>query len=130
MTVDSIFAAAKAEFHYLSDQVCFGKAEYWAALPELQKVEQETGEIRGDCDDFASWCVGKLRAAGYTARYAICRVETGEWHCVAETTGLILDNRQDEVMPQWRLPYQWFSLSGAKPGDAWHEIKNGEDTNG
>lgn len=122
-TVNSIFAAAKAQFHYLSDQQCFGRPEYWACLTELERAEARTGEIQGDCDDFAAWCVGHLRAAGLPGRYVLCQVETGEWHCVAESNGLILDNRQSMVMHFFGLPYVWHSVSGYHAGEPWHSIK-------
>lgn len=120
MTAEEIFAQAKALFVYESDQVCFGKPEYWAALPELEQGLCKSGAIEGDCDDFASWCVGQLRAAGLPARYIVCQVETGEWHCIAETNFMVLDNRQTEVMPLFRLPYQPGYISGFNPGDPWH----------
>lgn len=122
MTVDDIFRAAKTRFHYTPDQVCWGKAEYWASLSELQRAQCDTGTIEGDCDDFATWCVGQLRANGLPGRYIVCQVETGEWHCVAESDGLILDNRQSMVMHYFGLPYQWHSISGHAAGEAWHTV--------
>lgn len=122
MTVDEIFTQAKALFHYTPDQVCWGKAEYWASLKELESGLCKTGEIVGDCDDFASWCVGKLRENGLPARYVVCQVETGEYHCVAEHDGLVLDNRQSMVMQYFGLPYKWLSISGFNPGDDWHSV--------
>jgi predicted transglutaminase-like cysteine proteinase len=124
MTADAVFTQAKSLFVYESDQVCFGKPEYWAALPELERGLQATGKVEGDCDDFASWCVGQLRAQGIEARYVVCKVETGEWHCVCESDGLILDNRQPAVMHYFALPYTWYSVSGYQAGDPWHLIKN------
>lgn len=123
MTVNEIFAQAKALFHYASDQCVFGKSEYWASLNELDRSKCKTGVIDGDCDDFASWCVGKLRAEGIPARYVICQVETGEWHCVCESDGVILDNRQSFTTPIDLLPYTWHSISGCHAGDSWHSIK-------
>ena len=122
MTADQIFAAAIARFHYLSDQSAFGQAEHWASLAELKARCDKTGRIEGDCDDFAGWCVGQLRAAGLPARYVFCQTELGEYHCVAESDGLIFDNRQRVPMPQTLLAYTWISISGLRPGDAWHEI--------
>lgn len=124
MTVDEIFAQAKALFHYAPDQVCWGKADYWAALSELEAKLKTSGEIVGDCDDFASWCVGKLRENMLPGRYVICQVETGEWHCVAESVGLILDNRQDAVLHYFGLPYKWHSISGYAPGEPWHGVNH------
>lgn len=122
MTVEEIFSQAKALFVYESDQVCFGKTEYWAALPELEQELCKTKAVKGDCDDFATWCVGKLRESGLRARYIICQVETGEWHCIAECEGVILDNRQSSVVPFSSLPYKWYGISGYNPGDSWHRI--------
>jgi predicted transglutaminase-like cysteine proteinase len=122
MTVDAIFKEAKAKFVWESDQAVFGKEEYWANHTQLQVALNKTGILLGDCDDFATWCVWNLRAEGFPARYVFCVTETGEGHCVAETEGNILDNRQDFVSPQNLLPYKWISISGYKPGDPWHEI--------
>lgn len=122
MTADAVFAQAKVLFVYETDQTCFGKPEYWAALPELERGLQKTGKVEGDCDDFAGWCVGRLRAQGIEARYVVCKVETGEWHCVCESDGLILDNRQTAVLHYFELPYDWYSVSGYQAGDPWHLI--------
>lgn len=122
MTVNEIYAQASVLFVYESDQVCFGNPEYWATLPELERGLVSSGKIKGDCDDFASWCVGKLRENGFRARYVICKTETDEWHCVAESEGLILDNRQAAVVHYFGLPYQWWSISGYAPGEAWHSV--------
>jgi predicted transglutaminase-like cysteine proteinase len=122
MTADHIFAAALEKFHYLSDQAAFGKVEHWASFEELKSRRNKTDYIEGDCDDFASWCVGQLRGAGLPARYVFCRTELGDYHCVAESDGLIFDNRQRVPMPQTLLPYTWISISGFAPGDAWHAI--------
>lgn len=121
MTVDQIFNDAKKRFSWQSDQSTFGEPEYWATIKELQ-ANSVHGEITGDCDDFASYCVSNLRAAGLHGRYVFCRCETGELHCVAETDGIILDNRKEFPTPQSRMQYTWISISGYKSGEAWHKI--------
>lgn len=122
MTVDEIFADAKSRFNWVSDQATFGKSEYWATLKELE-VRSQRNEITGDCDDFAELCVHTLRANGYPARFVFCQTESGEYHCVAETNGVILDNRKAFPTPQNLIPYTWISISGFKPGDPWHKIE-------
>jgi predicted transglutaminase-like cysteine proteinase len=121
MTVDSIFADAKGRFFWKDDRTVFGKNEYWATLEELQ-AQSQRNEITGDCDDFAELCVRNLRANGFPARFVFCQVETGGYHCVAATGGMILDNRQNFPTPQSKLPYKWISISGFAAGDPWHEI--------
>jgi len=121
-SVDEIFTAAKATFGYANDLSTFGKSEYWATLAELQSRSQH-GELTGDCEDFAEICVHNLRANCYPARFVFCQVETGDYHCVAETAGIILDNRQAFPTPQNKLPYTWISISGFNPGDPWHTIE-------
>lgn len=120
--IDAIFKDAKGRFLWKEDSLTFNKSEYWATLEELQAKAQH-GEITGDCDDFAELCVRNLRANGFPARFVFCQVETGEYHCVAETNGIILDNRQSFPIPQAKLPYTWLSVSGFKAGDPWHEIE-------
>lgn len=121
MTVDEIFKDAKSRFGWADDSSTFGNAEYWATLKELQARSQR-GEITGDCDDFAEMCVRALRDNGLPARFVFCQVETGGYHCVAESDGVILDNRQNFPTPQAKLPYTWISISGFAAGDPWHEI--------
>ena len=118
MIAEQVFSDAKARFHYTSDQVVWGRAEYWATLKELTAMPV----MQGDCEDFASYCVGELRKAGAAARYVTCRVETGELHCVAECEGWILDNRQETILPLDQLRYQWMAMSGKHAGDAWHSL--------
>lgn len=122
MTANEIFTEAKSRFHYLSDQANFGSVEHWASLPELQGRLNKDGSFQGDCDDFAGWCVGMLRASNLPARYVLCLTERDECHCVAESDGLIFDNRQNFLTSADRLPYSWVSISGYRPGDSWHRI--------
>lgn len=122
MSASKIFSEAKRMFVSTSDQSAFGKAEYWASYPELQAMLDKTGKLIGDCEDYASWCVHKLREAGLPARFVLCQTETGEWHCVAETDGDVLDNRQDFITPQDKLPYKWHSISGFGPREPWHRV--------
>ncbi len=121
MTADEIFKDIKNRFGWADDHATFGLNEYWATFQELQ-ARSRRGEITGDCDDFAEMCVHALRSNGLPARFVFCQVETGEFHCVAETDGMILDNRQNFPTPQAKLPYKWISVSGLKAGDPWHEI--------
>lgn len=121
MTVDEIFNDVKRRFGWADDRSTFGKSEYWATFEEL-KARSQYGEITGDCDDFAEMCVRGLRSNGFPARFVFCQVETGEYHCVAETAGMILDNRQNLPTPQAKLPYGWISISGFAAGDPWHAI--------
>jgi len=124
MNVENIFHAAKERFGWADDSSTFGKNEYWATYDELiQKAV--SGKVRGDCDDFAELCVHELRATGFRARFVLCLTETDEAHLVAETEGLILDNRQVYVTPQEYLKYNWLAISGYSPGEPWHLIKEG-----
>lgn len=122
-TADDVFADAAARFVYTPDRQAWGRDEYWASIREMERAAAARGGyVFDDCDGFATWCVAHLRAAGLPARYVFCQVETGEYHCVCECEGQILDNRQAGVMPVHLLPYIWISISGTAPGDPWHEI--------
>ena len=121
MTVDEIFADAKQRFGWADDSSTFGRVEYWATPKELIKRSQH-GELTGDCDDFAALCVSTLRAAGFPARFVLCKTEDGEMHLVAETGGMILDNRHVLATPKHLIPYTWISISGYAPGAPWHEV--------
>lgn len=112
------------QFEYQTDSVSFGKVEYWVTLEEIESIVRQYGKLRGDCDDFATICVGELRKLGYPARFVFCRVG-GEYHLVAECDGWILDNRYDRVSSKEDLEregYSWISISGTKPGDHWRKI--------
>ena len=102
-------------FTYRSDLETFGKLEHWATPDELGV------KFQGDCDDFATMCVGKCRDAGFPARFLYCKTPTG-YHLVCEVDGYILDNCYKHVMYRNELPYRWISISGVKPGDAWREV--------
>ena len=121
MTVDEIFEDAIKKFKYQSDLKTFGTIEYWATIKELESASTPKTFI-GDCDDFAAWCVNKLRVNGYAARFVLCQCETGEYHCVAETDGMILDNRQLCVTQLNDLLYTWHTISGYNAGDPWLQI--------
>jgi len=122
MTVDQIFQEALAVFEYKTDIVQFRKVEYWQTYEEVAKQLKETGKFEGDCEDFAAYVLNKLRQQGYQARYIFCITKLG-YHLVVETDGLILDNLQKEVLPYYRLPYKWVSISGYQPNETWHSIK-------
>lgn len=119
MNVDKIFEEAKSKFIYKTDKENFGHDEYWATFEELNKTPSE---LLGDCDDFAAYCVHRLRLSNEPARFVLCKTESGEYHLVAESNGLILDNRQLRVIHNNDLPYEWLSISGYKPGDSWRKI--------
>jgi len=121
MTVDEIFAKVKAAFEWHSDIEQWKSPEYWATW---QEMDAERGDVkRGDCDDFSAMCVHLLRSSGLPARYVICMTETNECHCVADSDGLILDNRQATVKRREFLPYRWLMASGLKAGEEWREIE-------
>jgi len=122
-TVDRVFADAKARFSYTLDR----RDEYWASIREMERAAAARGgEVFDDCDGFATLCVARLRAAGLPARYVFCRTEGGAYHCVCESAGQVLDNRQACVLPIHLIPYTWISISGLKAGDPWHEIEEVE----
>lgn len=52
---------------YVSDQVQFGKRDYWMPPEEFERRKQ------GDCDDFALWTWRQLLAMGYDARFVVGR---------------------------------------------------------
>ena len=118
MIVDAVFAAALALFQYTPDE-----GEHWASYAEMQAQLAAKGYIKGDCEDFAAWCVAELRKRGLLARYVVCDTETGERHVVAETGGLVLDNRQVRVERADDLPYRWLAASGTEPGQAWRKVR-------
>jgi len=118
MTVDEIFQSVMRTFHYTSDKELFQCAEYWQTVDEL-----EMNGGMGDCEDAAAAFVFALRKHGHTARYVLCLTETQEAHLVAETEGMILDNRHTQVMPLDRLAgYKWLACSGDTPGEPWRRI--------
>jgi len=122
-TAESVFAEASARFVYETDQQAWGREDYWASIKEMEKAAAaHGGVVLDDCDGFATWCVARLRAAGLPARYVFCQTEGGAYHCVCESDGQILDNRQTCVLPIHLIPYTWISISGFKPGEPWHEI--------
>ena len=126
-TIDAInlvFSLAKKLFVYESDQVVFGEREHWATQQELM-LQCSNATFTGDCDDFATWCVGSLRNYHVKARYVVCKVETGELHCIAiaDCDGDVyaLDNRQSKVVPLIELPYSELMVSGYEAGERWHQ---------
>jgi predicted transglutaminase-like cysteine proteinase len=124
LTANDIFALAKAKFVYTPDKIVWGKDEYWATIREMEEAAgRHSGDVLDDCDGFATLCVASLRKIGSRARYVFCQTESGEYHCVAECEGEILDNRQSSVLPIHLIPYKWISISGYNAGDPWHEIK-------
>ena len=121
--LNRIHQAALSKFQYVSDQSRFNTQEHWMVPDELKVDLQCDGTVFGDCDDFAAYCVMECRQQNIPARFVMCRCENGELHLVCESDGWILDNRQPIVCRQDDLPYQWISISGFKPGDPWHSIK-------
>ncbi len=117
MTVEEIFAQVMRNFHYTSDKELFQCAEYWQTLDEL-----EMNGCMGDCEDAAAAFVHKLREHGHTARFVLCLTEDNDAHLVAECEGMILCNRQTQVLPLDRLNYKWLACSGDKPGMPWRRI--------
>ena len=50
---------------YVSDQVQFGRRDYWMPPEEFERRRQ------GDCDDFALWTWRQLMQLGYSARFVV-----------------------------------------------------------
>ena len=111
--LNRIHQEALGKFHYTTEV-----AEHWMTPEELKAYPQ----LHGDCDDFAGYCVMRLREKNIPARFVFCKAPGG-YHLVCESDGWILDNCQPMVCRQDDLDYQWISISGFKPGDAWHTIK-------
>jgi len=123
LTVDQIFQINKVRFGWADDSSTFGEVEYWATYAELRE-SIDAKAVKGDCDEFAMMCVHDLRANGHRARFVMCKTETNEMHLVAETEGMILDNRMVFPTPQDRMKYEWISISGYAPGEPWHLIES------
>lgn len=118
MSADEIFAQVMRNFHYTPDKVLFQTEDYWQTLDEL-----ELNGMFGDCEDAAAAFVHKLREHGHTARFVLCLTEDSDAHLVAETEGMILDNRQTQVLPLDRLNYRWLACSGDHAGMPWRRIE-------
>lgn len=117
MNANEIFAVAKLHFHYESDILVFKESEHWITPAEIAKC---SGVVLGDCDDFASLCVFLGRRANLPFRFVLCNTELGDLHCVAESEGWILDNRQSDIIRRDDLDYEWLCFSGFEPGEPWH----------
>lgn len=114
--LEKVFQDVKSRFTWVSDQQ-YNIHEYWTPLGE--------GEISGDCEDFALTCRALLEPM--KTRLVTCWTEDGEYHCVLEAMGYVLDNRQDRVMSRDTLEdfgYRWDRISGYEPGDTWHKVSN------
>lgn len=114
MRIADIFHHVKRRFVYITDREQYQQEEKWV-LP--------AGAIlNGDCEDFALACRALCREHGIQSRLVLCKVETGEMHCVLECDGLILDSRMKEVKKIDDLPYQWLAMSGYEKGEDWRVI--------
>lgn len=116
-----IHTKAWNKFRYATDLQNHGKLEHWN-YPE----EDFLGRITGDCEDYALYCRKKCRKAGYKTRLVLCYTETGEFHCVLEISGYIMDNRHRELQTInsiVELGYKLVATSGYEPGDTWNLIQ-------
>ena len=107
---------------YKADPERYGKPEFWT----------EIDQNGGDCEDFA---IGKLRrlvGLGWPVerlRLALCRVETGELHCVLSVESpvgeLVLDNRNgslntaDELKAAGYTPETIQEVGGSQQWRVW-----------
>ena len=114
-----IHSGIQSRFSYVSDRAKYGKNEHWAELDEDQLY---SGQIEGDCDDFALACRQLCREKNIASRLVLCKTEDGGYHLVTEVQGWILDNRQDRVMPREDLDYKWLKISGYGKGEAWRSL--------
>lgn len=113
----------------------FNKFQYKTDLENYKIIEKwvqpnfdfdGSSSIIGDCEDFALACRNLCRKENLTTRLVVCRVETGEGHCVLECNGWILDNRRKKVVSREELEdagYEWIAISGYEPGDPWYRIE-------
>lgn len=105
-------------FHYVEDEIQFGKIEHWQVPPDADRVD-------GDCDEFALACRHMLDEVGVKTRLVLCRTELGEGHLVCAAGNFILDNRERKVRTKQymeRRGYRWLAVSGARRGDPWHRV--------
>ncbi len=120
--LEAIHKRVKGRFEYETDSVVWDQQEHWENYHQIP----EDGPIIGDCDCFAMACRKECRRAGIPSRLIFCFVETkGKrfGHLVLSCKGWILDNRQNGVISNTMLMYDWISMSGYERGDDWHTIK-------
>lgn len=120
--VDEIHSQVFRNFTYMLDKKQYGLEEKWVVPSQAYDGTQD---IVGDCEDFALACRKLCRDQGIPSRLVICKVETGEGHCVLEVAGWILDNRCRGVISRDRLEkrgYEWMLISGYEPGDPWQKL--------
>ena len=121
-----ILEKAHENFFYVTDEKKWKVAEYWEGEKLLQAAIEGNVRFRGDCEDFAVVCMGKLRAKNLKARLVICKTETGEGHCICEVASddmkeaYFLDNRYKTLQTRRQLKgYTFHSTSpwNPQPGD-------------
>lgn len=118
--LNSVHSLVFNNFKYRTDMSQYGDIEKWVMPNEYYSGREK---VVGDCEDFALACRKLLRDRGVDSRLVFCQTETGEGHLVLEVDGWILDNRESKVVPRETLEYNWISISGYRPGDPWHTIK-------
>ena len=105
------------EFNYTADE-----REEWRSKEQLT-TDLIDGVLEDDCDGFALYCWHSCRDRGLKARLVYCKTETGGGHLVCECEGWVMDNRHTWVRDKDSLPYEWISISGYDPGDAWRSLR-------
>ena len=120
-----VFEKAMGGFRYVSDEDQFGELEDWRMPDGI-----ESGDIVGDCDDFAIACRTLLKDRGHEPRLLFCKVRN-QGHLICVLGQIALDNRMRGITKidtlANRHAYQLVSISGVKPGDDWHAITGLED---
>ena len=122
--LDRIFQRVHGSFTYVTDIKNWNRTEHWPTVEEVTDA-LNSGELYGDCDDFALACRSLCRLDELPARLLACWDETGGYHLVCEVEGYILDNRQDRALPRDSIvfeQYRWDRISGLEQGDEWRKV--------
>ena len=130
-----MYRQIRERFTYITDEEKHGEVEHWEDSSTLKNIAR-TGVTRftGDCEEFALVSMDKVRAMGFNARLAVCRVETGEGHLICEvgsrdfTEVFYFDNRQIKVATLKDLKgYKFAAVSpwNPKPADErpWFKVE-------
>jgi len=105
-----------ARFRYVPDIVQHNKIDQWNLLAE-------TGNVKGDCEDFALTICYTMRAKGCKAEIALLSSDSDNKidHAVCVCNHWVLDNRHYFPMARQELPkYHFIQMSD---NGTWRKIK-------
>lgn len=132
---EDILKWARENFVWTRDKEVWQIDEFWATEAELEHNALldgvENGVVHDDCDGFAAMCVIACRKNGLQARYVVVATEqcppgVDYDHCVAESGGVIFDNRYAASLDTKEdleiAGYRFWATSGTKPGEPWKRI--------